>query len=917
MKYLAKLILFAGILASSNSVFAQTITISGKLYSTEGDSVPGASVMLIGAQDSILKTYAISKKSGDFALLNVKSGDYILKASFFGYLPYEQNVSVAEGASNMDLGKIILQPKTLKTVTVDGQYIPIQIKGDTIEYDSRAFEVKEHDVVEDLLKQLPGVEVEEDGTIKVQGKDVEQVLVDGEKFFGDDPKVTTKNLPANAVSKVQVFDKTSEMSEFTGVDDGSQSPTINIKLKETHKKGVFGNVQAAGGTQVPTNNTLRYEGKANVFSFKKKWQFSVIGMSNNINQTGFTWSDYSNFMGGAATFGRGGGDVGGLNVNGGEPSDGFLQTHATGVNFRYKPSGQTTLSTSFFFNSFDKNYNKILDRETYFTDSTLFTNEEAIQQSNSLNGKTDIFFEQKFDSTHVLNLTLKGDIGQTIYDNTNQTLNSTDDNVLVSQFNTGLDQTNFNYSLNAGANYRKKFNKGGRYTGGDISYNRTNKDLTTYLDYLTSLVNNGVPFNVLTSQQQLSVESTEKLAGSWTWSEPISKNQLLQFDLGLNRNTESRNRKVYDDTSTVQVINPFLSGIGDYLQMHYNGEVRHKFFGNKVKTTVGAQYKYLTLSGQDLFAGNKEYQYILPSAMMEWDPNKKTNTRLNYSTSIAAPSLNQLQPLQDNTNPSQVILGNLNLLPEYSHNLSFRLHSFNQFNFRFFMVRLSGGYTQNNIVYSQQINQYYITELIPQNIGTEKSANVFLTYGTSIHKLKTKFRVSGSTGISNGLVNLNGTQDSYTTYTVSPSLRLENIGKKVLDLRGGVSYNWSLNTYKLNQNFNNNYQNINYYVNASVNIKDRWIINPKMQHYFYPGFTTNKQVLLIDFTVACNLLESRKLQIYVSGKDMLNQNTGISQYYLQNMYERSVTQTLGRYFMLGVKYSFQRVGGKVEKEDKE
>jgi hypothetical protein len=912
-----KLVLTALVLAIGPSLYGQSITISGTLYASESEVLPGASVMLIGAQDSILKTYAISKKEGDFNLLGVKPGEYFIKASFFGFKPYEQSVTVTEGASDMDLGKIIMQPKTLNTVTVEGQYIPIEIKGDTVEYDTRAFEVDQHDVVEDLLKQLPGVEVEEDGSIKVQGKDVENVLVDGEKFFGDDPKVTTKNLPADAVKKVQVFDKTSEMSEFTGIDDGSESPTINLKLKDSHKKGVFGNISAAGGTQLPTNNDIRYEGKGNVFSFKKAWQFSVIGMSNNINQTGFTWSDYSNFMGGAKNLMRGGGDVGGLNLSNGSPDDGFLTTHATGINMRYKPSQKTTLSTSLFFNSFDKNYNKFLERETYFTDSTLFTDEVADQQSNSLNGRADIFFEQRFDSTHVLNITFKGDLGQTIYQNDNWTDNSTQDNILVSSFTTGLEQTDFNYSVDAGANYRKKFDKSGRYTGGDLSYSRTNTDLTTYLDYMTSLITNGVSFDVVTSQEQFQLEKTENLGASWTWSEPITKNQLMQFDLGMNRNGQDRNRTIFDDTSGSQVLNTILSGDGDYFNTHYNGEMRHMFFGTKVKTTLNAKYKYLTLAGNDLFATPREFHYFLPGATIEWDPNKKTNTRLRYNTSITSPTLNQLQPLQDNTNPSQLILGNIDLQPEYKHTASLRLHHFNQFNFTFFMVRLSGNYVQNNIVYSQSINPFYITELTPENIGDEKSANLFFTYGSSIHPLKTKFRISGSSSISNGVANMNGMQDTYTNYSLSPSIRLENIGKKVLDLRTGASYTWSLNTFKMNDNFNNTFQNINYYVNVSINVKDRLIINPKMNHYFYPQFTTNNELLLIDFTLAYNFLESRELQVYLTGKDLLNQNTGINQYYLQNFYEQEITQTLGRYVMLGVKYSFKRVGGKVNKKEKE
>jgi len=808
MKMNPKSILLVVLLVIANWTNAQSITITGKLHTNDGDSIPGASIMLIGAQDSILKTFAVTKKTGAFKLVSVKQGEYVVKASFFGYTPIEQSLTVTEGSSDMDLGTLILMPKTLDAVIVEGHYVPIEFKGDTIEYDSRAFEVKEHDVVEDLLKQLPGVEVEEDGTIKVQGKEVEQVLVDGEKFFGDDATVTTKNLPANAVSKVQYFDKKSDMSEFTGVDDGSESATINIKLKDTHKKGYFGNAQAAGGHQypLPTPEEFQYEAKANVFSFKKKIQLSVIGMTNNVNKTGFSGKDYYSFMGGAQNLMRGGGDVGGMTFSSG-PDDGFLTTNATGVNFTYRPSKQSTFSSSAFFNNFEKVFNKTLERETYFSDRTINTDESADQNSSALSGRGDVFFEQKFDSTHIFSVKVTGDIGQTVYINNNWTNNFADDSVLVSAFTTSLDQTDFNYSINSTAEYRKSFKKDGRFTGADISFSKSNADLTNYLAYQNTLVANGVPSFAYTNQDQFSLETTQAMTALWTWSEPISNRMLLQFDLSARRNSELRNREVMDNVDETQVLNTVLSGDGEFYQMHYNGDIRHKFFAKKGKTTVGARYKYLNFMGADLFAAMQEFHYVLPNATFEWDPNKKTNMRLRYTTSINAPSLNQLQPLLDNTNPSQIILGNTALSPEYNHNVQLRYRNFNQFNFSFFMARITGSYVQNNIIYSQQVNQFNVTELTPENIGTEKSVSAFVMYSTSIHAIKTKFRVSTSSSIANGQINLNGAQDAYTTYSFNPSLRLENIGKRIIDFRTGISLNYSMNTYEANPNFNNDFNN--------------------------------------------------------------------------------------------------------------
>jgi hypothetical protein len=516
-----------------------------------------------------------------------------------------------------------------------------------------------------------------------------------------------------------------------------------------------------------------------------------------------------------------------------------------------------------------------------------------------------------------LNINFSGDIGRTVYDNENIVLNQTSDNILVSDFNTFLDQTDYNYTIDASANYNKKFAKAGRFTGGNVSYSKSNNELNMDLNYLNTLVQNGVPIEVATNQQQSSIETTDNIAGTWTWSEPIAVNQLLQFDLGASRASQGRDKEVFDIVAPDNLnLNSFLSGRGDYYKMHYNGEIRHKFFATKVKTTVGAKYKHLDLIGAEIFTAPKPFDYILPHSLIEWDPNKKTNVRLRYSTSITAPSLNQLQPILDNTNPSQVILGNTDLSPEYRHSVNLRLHNFNQFNFSFFMVSLTGSYTQNNIVYAQTVNEYYITELTPENIGDEKSINSFIMYGSSLHPIKTKFRVSASGSVSNGLINLNGMQDNYTTYSISPKIGLENIGKKIIDIRTGFGYNYSLNTYASNEAFNANYSNYNYYADVTFKIKDRWLFNPQIDHFFYPDFETNNQLVLIDFSVAVNLLESRELQLFVSGKDMLNQNTGLNQYYLQNFYEQEVTQTLGRYFMAGIKYSFKKLGANEEKERK-
>ena len=888
-------------------VYGQSSKISGHLINSDQESIVGASVMLIGAQDSILKTYSVTNKEGVFNLNHVQTGSYLLKASFFGYEPFEKLITVLENANDLNLGDLTLISKVLNEVTVEGHYLPIQIKGDTVEYDSRAFEVKEHQVVEDLLKQLPGVEIEEDGTIKVQGKTVESVLVDGEKFFGNDATIATKNLPANAVAKVQVFDKKSDMSQFTGVDDGSESPTINLKLKETHKKGYFGNIELSGGSQFPTNETVKYKTKGNIHYFQKKWQLSVIGMSNNVNETGFTFSDYSNFKSGMSGISR---SNSGLNVNGGNAENGFLNTNATGFNFNYTPNKQTTLASSFFFNNFNNEYNEHVERETYFSDSTVYTNEVVTQNNISFNNRGSVSLKQKFDSTHFLNIAIDGAWNNTDYLTNNFTENLSENQNLVSVFNTDLSQNALSYDYSGDINYRKKFIKPGRFTGLGLEYSATNNDQNTGLHYLNTLFNAGVPVEFITSQKQISILETNNLAANFVWSEPLTTNQLLEFNVDYMMDNESRDKKVFDLTDGQEKINDLLTATGVYNKTTTDLSVGHKYISSSLKTTFEAKYEMLNLSGAEIFTTPKNYQYILPKATINWDVNKKSNLRLQYRTSTNAPSLNQLQPLPDNTNPSQIVLGNTNLEPEYDHSLNLRYRTFNQFNFTFFMANLTGSYTQKNIVYAQNLNADYVQVITPENFGTERSISSFLVYGSSLHAIKTKFHFANSASVSNGLINLNNVRDEYTTYRINPSINIENIGKKVWDLRGGFAYNYSINQYKDNENFNNNFKNYNYYGNVTYNIKDRWVINGKAKHFFYPDFTSNNQQLIVDFSVGLNLLESKKLQVFVSGNDLLNQNTGLSQSYTQNIYEQQTTLTLGRYGLIGLKYAFEHLGAK-------
>ena len=292
--HLTSFSLLITLLSLSNAPLqAQGSTISGQVLGEQDDPLPGATIMLLRTQDSVLQQFALTDAQGQFTIKNAPLGRYLLQVSFLGYDNHSQPVEVQEGQHSTDLGAIRMQPRSelLDEVIVKEERIPMAIRKDTIEFDADSFKTQPNAVVEDLLKKLPGVEVGRDGSLRAMGEDVERVTVDGKEFFGKDPKLATQNLPADAIDKVQVFDKKSDRAEFSGIDDGQREKTLNLSLKED---SYFGRVNAGYGNQ----GRYKGKGKGNLNRFTPGEQCAILGMANNVNEPGFSLDEYIEFMGG-------------------------------------------------------------------------------------------------------------------------------------------------------------------------------------------------------------------------------------------------------------------------------------------------------------------------------------------------------------------------------------------------------------------------------------------------------------------------------------------------------------------------------------------------------------------------------------------------------------------------------------------
>ena len=350
-------------------------------------AVAGATITVLEKKDSSLVTFTMAGNDGRFSVTGLANGEYRLMISHVNYYNSNTYFKISDEKKSADLGNLVMNDKSkvLEEVVIAAEAPPVTLVGDTIQYNAGSFKVQPNASVEQLLKKLPGVKVEKDGTIKAQGEKVTKVLVDGKEFFGNDPKIATKNLPADAIDKVQVYDKQSDQAQLTGFEDGNTEKTINLKLKKDKKKGMFGKVNAGAG------NKERYEGKFNVNSFKGARQFSAIGMGNNTNAEGFSFMDILNFTGELARMQKGmsggGGnininvssdDAAAMGMNVGGSNSGINTAWGGGLNYNNIIGNKLDFQSNYFYNRLNPNKESHVQRQYFLPDSSYYYNQNNL-----------------------------------------------------------------------------------------------------------------------------------------------------------------------------------------------------------------------------------------------------------------------------------------------------------------------------------------------------------------------------------------------------------------------------------------------------------------------------------------------------------------------------------------------------------
>jgi Outer membrane protein beta-barrel family/Carboxypeptidase regulatory-like domain len=914
------LIFLASVLSLALS--AQKYSITGIVIDSGGKPMEGSAVVLLNSADSSMVGFSRSKADGTILIRNVPTGTaYTLRATFVGYDTYLQDIPKDFKGDKMDVGGIRMTPlsKMLDAATITGVRAPITFKGDTTEFNAASFKTQPNASAEDLLKKLPGVEVDKDGNVKAQGESVTKVYVNGKKFFSNDPKIATQNLPAGAVEKVQVYDKKSDQAEFSGVDDGEREKVINFQLKDSHSQGTFGNVTVGAG------ENERFNGKGALNRFSRNEQFSVLGMGNNINKQGFSMEDYMSYTGAAQKM-AGGGRVT-MEVNGNDnavPLDfgrnpGFNTTWAGGANYNKTFSPKTELNGSYFYNQSDKILDKETNRQNFLPNRTYTTNSISNSKTLNDNHRISLTLDQKIDSFNSLRF-----INTTSFTENNALTNSKTKtlNALNLLENAGkrinkTDGTGMN--LQNSLLWRHRFAKKGRTMTTNFQYNLGNNKRNGNLDAVNEYYNTlGGISSLLRSDATIQTDNrtTERSNYGVTvnFVEPLAKRTYLEFNYSYNRVNNDTERDVDTLRNGEKTRNTALSNVFNNDFTYHRGGIGLRYAKKEINISGGVNYQYSILQGLNVTKGIETkpnpFKNLLPTFRFRYEFAQAHSMSFDYDANVREPSIDQLQPIVDNSDPLNISIGNPDLKPEYSNRIRMRYNKFNMSNMNSFFANASLNYTQNKIVYEQTVSPNFVRITRPVNVKDGLNAMLFGQYSLPLNK-QWRISIGDNSSYNRNISLVNSTENMTKTLNTTGNLRLDYRLRDSFDFGINARLGYSNTQYSLQSNLNRSYLTHNYEATFNWTLPYNFHIGSEFDYLFYTGqnFGANQSIPIWSASMSKFLLKNKRGEIKLSVFDILNRSTGFSRTADANYIQDEITRSLGRYVMLSFTYAINPMFG--------
>lgn len=901
-------------------------TVGGKLFDTTNNKpVAAATITVLDKKDSSLVSFTMTGNDGSFEIKGLTEGTYRLLITHVNYHNSSKIFAVTATDKNAALGTLAMTglTKTLDEVVVESEAPPVTLLNDTIQYNAGSFKVQPNANVEQLLNKMPGINVGKDGTIKAQGEKVTKVLVDGKEFFGSDPKIATKNLPADAIDKVQVYDKQSDQAQLTGFEDGNYEKTINLKLKKDKKKGMFGKVTAGGGTKE------RYEGRFNVNSFKGARQFSAIGLGNNTNAEGFSFMDILNFTGELNRMRNSGGNINlsmnsdeaaAMGMNPGGRNSGINTAWAGGVNYNNIIGTKLDLQSNYFYNRFNPKSESHVQRQYLIPGSSYNYNEDAFSNNLSNSNRLNANLLYQVDSFNSIRIVPSFNYQQTKNSSQRnyQTLSAANQitNEGFSNANTG----NSGYNFKNDITWRKKFARRGRTFSLSFQSSINESDGDGSLASINSFYNSS---GNLLKKDTLNQQSTTNgglrgYTARAVYTEPVFKRSLLELSISKSY-TKSTAEKITQDynkqNGKYDLANDLLSNNYENVYAYTNAGIRFRTQKRKYNYAVGLAFQQADLKGKVISGINdslmkKTFTNVLPTGRFQYNFSKFKSLAINYTASTNQPGMSQLQPVPDNSNSLNIKEGNPDLKQEYNHTIMGHLNLISPFKNRNLFFFFNGQFTKNKITNYDVLDSFGVKRSKPVNVNGVYNISSEISYSRPVRFVKGNIELSSTVAFLKTKQFINKAPNNIKTFSIGPSVRLDMNPTNKLNIALGASFNSNRASYSLQSALNNTYLSQEYSTSVDWELPKRFFFSTDFTYSINSqrsaGF--NYKVPLWNAAISKQVLKFNRGEIKLAARDLLDKNIGISRSSNSNYIEDSRALTLRRFFSLSFTYSLNKVG---------
>jgi len=936
------------LLAFSTVSFAQTPTLSGTLRDSENKQpLAGATVKIVRGLDSMT---VVSNRAGVFEFKEIaNTGTYNLIITYLGYELTRKEIVWENATKKIDDIFINREAKVLGGVTVVSTPPVAKQKADTTEINASQLKVNPDANSEDLIKKAPGITVE-NGQVKVGGEQVRKVTVDGRDFFGDDAAATLRNLPAEIVDKIQVFDRMSDQAQFTGVDDGSAAKSINIVTKPNMRNGNFGRFFAGYGTN------SHYLAGGNMSYFKNNSRISVVALTNDVNQQNFAEIDLLGATGGGGGGGNfraqgggrqggggfGGGGGGGGNFGGGGfggGGGGFLvgqqpgvsKTNSIGINYNDKWGTKLDVSGSYFFNSRRTINNESLTREYFLSgDSSQFYNQNTLSDNTNYNHRANFRFDWKIDSFNSILITPSVNIQK--YDNSSDVtgLNYLTGTDLISQTRNSTSSERSAYNFNNSILYRHSFKKKGRTFSVNLNTGLNNQNADIFTDAYSVYYKGNTNLSDTTRQFNDQLTKGYQLSSSLNYTEPVGKKgAILEFRYNPSYTSNKSNKETYffeDGSGKYSVFDTSLSNVFDNTYLTQKGGITYRKGDRNKQISFGLEVQSATLESEQVFPYvanvKRTFSNILPNVQINLPLSKKENIRIFYRANTNPPSVNQLQDVINNSNPLLISTGNPDLDQSYGHRIGGRYQYTNALKGNSIFVNFFGSLTndyvatatyiaKNDSVLTPSVILYRGSQLTkPVNLDGQRNFNVFVTYAQPLKFIKTNINLNAGFVMNRTPGLINNVSGITRSYNYNAGVVLASNISQYVDYT--ISYNGSFNNAKntLQPQLDNKY--FSHSATAKLNLlnKKGWLFNTDVTNQIYSGLSDgfNQSYWLWNMAVAKKLFKGQKGEVRLSVFDLLNQNQSIYRTVSETYIEDVNTKVVKQYFMLTFTYNLKNFG---------